>query len=371
MEDVNRLAQDPSPATRAGTATKLALEFNSGRFSPNELRLAEQIFRVMVKDAEIRVREALSANLKANPAVPRDIAVTLAQDVDSVAVPMLTMSDVLTADDLVAIINSQQSANKMEAIAGRKVVPATVTEALSEKAGEAAISRLVANPGADLTEKALNRVIDRFPESDKVHDPLVRRAALPITITERLVTIVSEHLRTHLLSKHRISEDMALDIVLQTRERATVSLAMGVTDDSLASLTRQLNQHKRLSGSLVLRSLCMGNLRFFEHALSSLSGVPVANTRILIHDASGAGLKAVWSKAKLPASMFPAVRAALDVVAQTDFDGRELDTERYTRRIIERILTQYEMFGVDFAADDLEYLLARVARVPAAAVAVH
>jgi uncharacterized protein (DUF2336 family) len=371
MEDVNRLAQDPSPATRAGTATKLALEFNSGRFSPAELRLAEQIFRVMVKDAEVRVREALSANLKTNPAVPRDIAVTLAQDVDSVAVPMLSMSEVLTADDLVQIINSQQSAHKMEAIAGRKVVQANVAEALSERGGEGAIARLVANPGADLTEKALNRVVDRFPESERVHEPLVRRAALPITITERLVTLVSEHLRTHLLSKHRISEDMAVDLVLQTRERATVTLAMGVTDDSLASLTRQLAQHKRLSASLVLRALCMGNLRFFEHAISVLSGVPIANTRILIHDASGSGLKAVWSKAKLPASIYPAIRAALDVVAQTDFDGRELDAERYARRIIERVLTQYEMFGVEFAADDLEYLLARVAKLPPAAVAVH
>ncbi|MCA9223941.1 MAG: DUF2336 domain-containing protein, partial [Planctomycetales bacterium] len=368
---VNSLANDPSTATRAGPAAKLAVEFNSGRFSASELKLAEQIFRIMVKDAEIRVREALSANLKNNPSVPRDIAVTLAKDVDSVSLPILSLSDVLTTEDLVEIIRSNQSQAKMEAIAGRKTVDADVAESLAEKAGEIALAKLAGNPGADLREGALNRMVDRFPDSEKIQDPMVHRAALPVTIVERLVTRVSDHLRSHLLSKHRISEDMALDLVLQTRERATAGLAMGVTDESLFALVRQLAMNKRLTGSLVLRSLCMGNVRFFEQAVAALSGVPLANTRILVHDSAGSGLKAVWSKAKLSPALFPAVRAALDVVAQTELDGRDLDTDRYTRRIIERILTQYEMFGVEFANDDIEYLLGRVSKLPAASVALH
>ena len=39
---------------------------------------------------------------------------------------------------------------------------------------------------------------------------------------------------------------------------------------------------------------------------------------------------------------------------------------RYSRRIIERLLTQYESLGVAFDHDDLEYLLARVNQLPAA-----
>ncbi len=371
MTDVNMLAKDPSPATRAGTAAKLAQEFASGRFSPQELKLAEQIFRVMIKDAEVRVREALSANLKSNSSLPRDIAVTLAQDVDSVSLPMLSFSDVLTADDLVAIIKSQANVSKMEAIAGRKTVDAAVADVLVEQGNEIVVVKLVSNAGAELREPTLHRVIDRFPESESIQTPLVFRQILPITITERLVTEVAEHLRERLLSKHKISEEMALDLVLQTRERATAGLAMGVTDIGLDALVRQLGEHRRLTGSLVLRSLCMGNVRFFEHALSSLAGVPITNTRVLIHDTAGNGLKAVWSKSKLPASMFPAIRAALDVISQTEFDGRDLDAERYSRRIVERILTQYETFGVEFEGDDLEYLLGRVSKLPSSAVALH
>ena len=371
IEDVKRLANDPSPVARVGTATKLAQEFSSGRFSPSELMLAESIFRVMVKDAEVRVREALSANLKHNPNVPRDIAVTLAQDVESVSLPALSFSDVLTSDDLLQIISSQNDQSKLEAIASRKTVQASVADALVEKGSEKVVAKLVANSGADIAEKTFHKVVDKFGDSELVQTPLVHRGTLPVTVVERIVSRVAEHLRTHLLTKHKISSDMAMDLVLQTRERATASLAMGVTDEGLASLVRQLKDNDRLSGSLVLRALCMGNLRFFEHAMAALSGLPLANARVLIHDPGTSGLKAIWAKTSLAQGMFPAISAALGVVAQTEFDGRDLDAERYSRRIIERVLTQYETFGVDFDSDDLEYLFGKVSKLPPASVAVH
>jgi uncharacterized protein (DUF2336 family) len=371
MEDVKRLANDPSPTARVGTAVKLAQEFTAGRFSDAELKLAENIFRILVKDAEVRVREALSANLKHNPNVPRDVAVTLARDVESVSVPMLSFSDVLTADDLVQIISSQNSESKMGAIAGRRTVPAAVSDALVENGGEGVVAKLLGNAGAEIAERTFHKAVDRFGDSEAVQAPMVHRPDLPVTVSERIVSQVAEHLRTVLLTKHRISAEMAMDLVLQTRERATASLAMGVTDDSLASLTRQLKDNDRLTGSLVLRALCMGNVRFFEHAIAVLSGLPLANARMLIHDAGGNGLKAALAKTSMAQDLYPAIRAALEVVAQTELDGRDLDAERYSRRIVERILTQYEKFGVDFDNDDLEYLLGRVSKVPPATLAVH
>src|SRR4051812_11972102 len=107
MEDVNRLAVDPSPGARTSTAVMLAGAANSQALKPSELALAHEIFRLMVRDAEVRVREALSANLKNNPSIPHDIAVSLARDVDSVSLPMVAYSDVLTTADLLQIVNAQ------------------------------------------------------------------------------------------------------------------------------------------------------------------------------------------------------------------------------------------------------------------------
>lgn len=371
MEDVNRLKKNPSPAVRAGTAAKLAQQFNATSFAPAELALAEQIFRLMVRDAEVRVREALSANLRANPRLPHDVAVSLARDVDSVALPILSASEVLTADDLLQIITSQGSSARLDAIAGRREVDARVSDAIVQNGSETVVAKLLANPGAAIAEPTLHKVVDKFGHSEAVQEPLVHRAALPITIAERLVTRVAEHLRTHLLSNHKISADIALELVLQTRERATVGLAMGVSEESLKALVAQLQDNNRLTGSIVLRAICMGNLRFFEHALAGLAGLPIDNTRALIHDPGNRGLQTIWTKTRLPESSYPAVQAALAVIAQTELDGRDLDPERYSRRIIERVLTQYESIGVEFDNDDLEYLLAKVTQVPAASLAVH
>lgn len=371
MEDVNRLAQDPSPVTRAGTAAKLAQQFNPESFTATELKLAEQIFRVMVRDAEVRVREALSANLKHNPLLPHDVAMALAKDVDSVALPVLSVSEVLTTEDLVQIVRSQTSPQRLDAIAGRKEVAAPVSAAIVDVGSENVVAKLLANPGADISEPTLHKVVDKFGESEVIQNPLVHRQMLPVTVAERLVMHVAEHLRAHLLTNHKISADLALDIVLQSRERATVGIAMGVSEASLAALVGQLKEGKRLTCSLVLRAICMGNTRFFEHAVAALAGVPVGNARVLIHDPGHRGLMTIWVKANLPPAFLPAIQSALDVVAQTELDGLHLDADRYSRRIIERVLTQYEKLGVAFNDDDIEYLLAKVNQLPAASLSVH
>jgi uncharacterized protein (DUF2336 family) len=370
IDDARVLARNPSAGARAETAAKLALQFNAG-LTDAELAIAEEILRIMVRDAEVRVREALSANLKHNPRLPHDVALSLAKDVDSVALPILSVCDVLTAEDLVAIVKSQAAVSRLDAIAGRRRVEAPVADALVEAAPERVVAKLVANPGADLTEPTLHRVVDRFGASEAVQEPLIHRDALPVTIAERLVSRVADHLRGHLLARHRISPDIATDLVLQSRERATVGLAMGVADDGIAALVRQLHAAGRLTASLVLRAVCMGNLRFFEHAVAALANLPLINVRLLVHDSGGLGLKTAWAKAGLPGAFLPAVRAALDVVAQTELDGRALDPERYSRRIIERLLTSHEDGGIEFAHDDLEYLLARIAQLPPISLVVH
>lgn len=371
MEDVARLASASSAGARADTVAKIAQHFNAADFTPAELALAEDIFRIMARDAEVRVREALSANLRANPHLPHDVAVALARDVESVALPVLSASDVLTSEDLLEIIASNGSAQRLEAIAGRRSVDARVSDALVEQGSEAVVAKLVANPGAALAEPTLHKVVDKFGHSEDIQGPLVHRAALPITVAERLLTRVAEHLRTHLLAHHRISPDVALDLILQTRERATAGLAMGVSDESLWALVRQLQENDRLSTGLIVRAICMGNLRFFEHAVAALTRLPIDNVRILVHDPGRRGLRTVWEKAGLAHASFPAVLAAMQAIEQTELDGRDLDPERYARRIIERVLTQYEASGLSLEADDLEYLLAKVTHAPAASLAVH
>jgi uncharacterized protein (DUF2336 family) len=363
-EDVAKLLTDPSAEMRAKTAAKIAADFGDSVLTDTERKLAEEILRLMVKDAEVRVREALAHNLKENPRLPHDMAKSLAHDVDSVALPVLQFSEVLNDADLIEIVRGQ-GAIKQIAIAKRPTVSESVSDALVDTGDENVVTNLVSNDGAEISETSLQRVVDDFGDRENIQDAMVHRPKLPITVSERLVTMVSEGMKEELARRHELPADMATDLILQGRERATISLSTESDKDELEKLIRQLHENGRLTPSIVLRALCMGDLNFFEAAMVQLTGVPLVNIRQLIHDSGDLGLRGVWHRAGLPDAHFMAVRAAIDVARETEYDGGENDRERYSRRMIERILTQYGDLGVEFDSDDLEYLLTKMNELPA------
>ena len=356
--DVEDLMCDPSPEARAGTVGKIAANFGSGDFSDSERRLAEEIFRIMARDVEVQVREALSVHLKECPRIPHDIALSLAKDVDSVAIPVIEFSQVLTEDDLVEIINAS-GAVKQSAVARRETVSERVSDALVDTRNEDVVATLMDNVGAEISERSFEKAIVHFGESEKVSERMVFRAKLPIGIAERLVTMVSDKLKERLATHHELSSEVTTDLILGMRERATLSLVQpDARSGEVEELVHQLHMNSRLTPSIILRALCMGDLAFFEAAVARRAGVPVVNARMLIYDEGDLGLDSIYKKALLPNALLPAVKMAVEVAEETGYDGQENDRERFTKRMIERVLTQFE--DMDIGSDNLEYLLAKL-----------
>lgn len=362
--DVKRLIEDSSGDSRALAADKVAAEFNENKLTESERAVALEIFRIMAKDAEVRVREALSYNLKQNTALPHDVALALANDVDSVSLPVIQFSDVLTDADLIEIVNGQDQARQV-AVAGRAAVSEAVSETLVATADETVVVALLKNAGAEISEESFQDVLGTLGGRDSVQSAVVERTTLPLTVTERLITMVSETLKEELAQRHELPPDLATDLILRSRERTVLSFAGKSERRELEKLVDQLHANGRLTTSIVLRALCMGDINFFETAMARLAGVPIINARALIHDSGKRGLKALYDRSGMPAAQFVVVRTAIDLVAETEYDGGEDDLKRYARRMIERILTQYGNMGVEFESDDLEYLLAKVSELPA------
>ncbi|NQW01165.1 MAG: DUF2336 domain-containing protein [Rhodospirillales bacterium] len=359
-DDVSRLLADPSPAARVDAASKIAIGFNSGSFSQREHKLAEEIFRIMVSDAEIRVREAIAINLKNNPAIPHDVAQALANDVRRVALPILTYCEVLTDEDLIEIIRSHDE-GKQIAIAGRVFVSEIISDSLINTKNENVVCRLVGNEGARISDMSFDKAVNTLGDSHKVQTAMIGRSSLPVTVAEKLVTKVSDVMRDQLLSRHPLTANTTMDLLLQSRERATVNLSSQSSAPDIRKLVKQLHQHGRLTPSLVVRALCMGDLRFFEFALSELANIPLINAQVLIHDPGHMGLQRLWTASNMPEQQLKTVQAAIAALSELEHDGEAHDRERFSRRLIERILSQYEEQGVVLEADDLEYLLSRMA----------
>ena len=363
--DVQKLMVNPSAETRVQTTGKIAGQFAAGGLSASERKIAEDIFRALVRDTEVRVRESLAAHLKSSPDLPHDVAVSLAKDVDSVALPVIKFTPVLTDDDLLAIVRSDSSARQV-AVAQRPRVSSEVADALIDTGNETAVARLVSNEGADLTEKALGRVMTEYESSDSVSDSPSRRATLPAAIAEQLVEAVTQKLQAYLAEKEELPADVASNLILQARERATMSLAqVGSTEEELDNLIAQLHRKRRLTHSLLLRALCVGDIGFFERALSKLANLPLPNTRILIHDQGKLGLESVYLKAGLPKRWYPVFRAGVDLSDETDYDGGPNDRNRYVNKMLERMQTNLEAPASNYSREDIDYLLGKMEQVPA------
>jgi uncharacterized protein (DUF2336 family) len=360
--DVKRLIVDPSGETRAETAAKVADAFETGELSSAERVMAEEIFRVLARDAELKVRSALSSHLKASDQLPHDVALQLAKDVEEVSLPVLEFSKVLSDEDLVQIVRSA-NAEKQTAVAKRATVSPVVADALIDHSkAPTVVAALAANRGADLGEGAVKKILERHGDNIAVTNSLAARPNLPLAVSERLVALVSQSLQEYLVKKHDISDEMATDLVLQARERATISLLpAGAETTDVIQFTKQLSRQGRLTSSLVLRALCSGDIAFFEAALATLSGVTVVNARQLIHDPGPLGLQSIYQYAHLPVDLFPVFRAAFDVAREMDYDGGDRDRQRFNARLIERVLTRLEQ--LDHA--NLSYLMNRLQKLAA------
>lgn len=353
--DVARLLQDPNTENKAVAITKVAATYSATGISDKEREIAESIFRHLLKDAAVRVRSALAESLKDNPDVPHDVAATLARDVDEVAVPMLMSSEVLTDEDLMEIVRIQ-SPEAQKAVASRGSISKNLADVLVGNGDEKVIAILVGNEGAQIADATFTKVLDKFGESEAVQTPLAHRSVLPIAVSERLVTLVSAQLRDHIMTHHEVSAAMASDLLLETREKATISLLADGSQVSAQVLVDQLFDNGRLTHSLVLRALVMGDTMFFELALAKMVGIPVMNAYQLIHDKGQKGLGRLLEAANFPVQALAMARAAFDVADEMVRTGGD-DRDMFKQLMIERVLTAVED---DVDTENLDYLIGKL-----------
>lgn len=362
-EDIRTLVKGATPDERAAAAHKICHAFEAGPLTDDDRAQAQDILRVMARDAAELVRRALAVTLKSSPLVPRDVALRLAKDVESIALPMLEASPAFTDADLAEIVRVGGPVQQM-AVAKRPRVSQTLTKVFSDHAGEPGVEAVCANDNADFAEQTLQAIVARFEHSERVLAAVAYRNALPLSVTEKLVNLVGDELRDHLLNHHEISAELALAVAVGARERATVDLVdqAGRTAD-VKNFVLHLHANDRLTASLLLRVLAHGHMTFLEWGLSELASVPHHRTWLMIHDAGPLGLKAIYDRAGLPPRLYGAFRAGVDTYHSMEFDGGTRDRERFQERMLQRFLTQPIVPG----QQDMDYLLDKMDKISEAA----
>lgn len=360
QEDVVKLAQSPSAKNKIETVDKLSVLYNQSDISFTERKLAEDIFRLMVEDVELKVRQTLSECLKNSKSIPHDLVQKLISDENSVSVPFIQFYEGLSDNDLLAIINAQ-NVDKQKAVAQRRNLSGDVSDYIVNKCNQDVVVTLISNNSATIRENTYQNIIDKYKDVNEVKETLVNRDELPITVITKILDSLSEDLQKRLILKHNLPVDIASDIIEKVREKATLKVSAEFSSDKqIEALVRQLYASNKLTPSLVVRSVCMGDLKFFEYALVYLANLPITEVRKILYNSQvDFVVRNLLRKAFIPKNLFPAVFSALKVIKDIRFDMRKSNAQTFTHKVIERILS-YANAEEDFDKKDVEYLISKI-----------
>ena len=359
---MTKLSRTADAEARGEVADAIGRSIDSPDLGAAERDIALDIVRKLAGDLEQQVRQNLAEAVRQSVGLPHDVALKLAKDVGEVALPVISDSVVLTDGDLVSIVEDGDT-DKQLAIANRDEVSEFVAGALVERGNEDVVVAVVSNPGAELNEPALGKALDRFGDSPRLQAPMVGRATLPVAVAERLVSLVSDKLKDELVRRHEISPDMATDLVLEGRERATLALLSDDTGaNNVEELVREMARNGRLTDSILLRAACTGDLAFVAAGLAVRAKIAFRNADMLVHDDGANGLKSLASKAGMSEHDRIILRAAVDVARTTEMVDAPDARERFAETVLERVLTTFDADEVGFSEDDAEYLIKKLSK---------
>lgn len=359
-DEVRQLIEDKSPDSRAEISGRIASAYSNISLSENERKIAEQIFRLLVRDAEVKVRGSLAQNLKESAVIPRDIVMSMVSDVAEVSLPILEYSQVLTDADLLDVIDATKENAKFLAISRRSNVSEVVSGTLVNKGNDEVAHSLLNNGGAFISDDILTQLVDTYKERPDMMESMTNRARLPISVVEKLVNVVSSNIGDSLKKKYKLPDETIQKEVEKNRESETLNLVRAArSHEDVGSLVSHLRESNRLTPSMILSSLCQGNFDFFESSLALLSNIKVENAKKLIADRGELGFRAIYNKSGLPDTMFPAVKLLLKIVRELDENGISNNSPYYSNRIVERIL----QYSEEDPVENISYIIALVRRV--------
>jgi uncharacterized protein (DUF2336 family) len=342
---------------RAEATSALARAFLYSDLSPDDRGAAEGAMLMLLDDASPLVRRALADALAASPDAPPAIVFALAADQPNIAAPVLALSPLFVDADLVDAVATGGPAVQA-AIASRAVLPRSVGAAIAEVGTAESCLILVENNDAALAPLSADRIVERFGHLAVIREALLARHDLPVATRQTLVIKLSETLAGFVAGRQWLPPDHAERIAREACEKATVAIAADSETSDVRPLIRHLRATGQLTAGLILRALLSGNVALFEEALAELADLPLPRVCGLVHDGSTAGVRALFDRAGLPSSTFPAFKEAIQAMREGGFVSEPGDAARLKRRMIERVLTACE----DQDLGDLEPLLTLLRR---------
>lgn len=216
------LADDVDPSVRQELARKI------GRLLPDLIAserehvcdLTLETLQKLADDQVPRVRAILAGEIAGLDCVPKEIVLKLARDTEeTVSVPVLEYSPLLSDADLLEVIATARAQSALAAVARRRGVSETVSDAIVASLDIPAVAALLANPNARIREDTIEKIIDHAETIEAWHGPLAMRTDLSLRALRRIAGFVGAALIEQLSERHGLDDETQAHLNRCLRQR--------------------------------------------------------------------------------------------------------------------------------------------------------
>jgi uncharacterized protein (DUF2336 family) len=197
-----------------------------GSLSEQQVDVFDLVIARLATAIETRARADLSERLAGVPNAPRGVVRSLAHDQIVVARPVLTRSERLSDEDLIAVALAK-GRDHMLAISERPKLSEPVTDVLVSRGDRVVAHAVAGNPGARLSRMSSAALVNRACADEALQALLSQRGDLPEAHIRQLVAVARETARRRLAQSLpggvRSSIDAAVEQSAQTVEAAVAS----------------------------------------------------------------------------------------------------------------------------------------------------
>ncbi len=298
------LAKDPDQIIREAIAGKISSAL-PGLETVTNTQVVDVVFEaldLLAQDALPHIRGIVAESIKEMENVPKSLVSMLANDAsDSVAVPVLEYSPLLTTEDLLDLIVVNKQDDRLCAISSRSALAADTSAAIVASGSNVAIIALLENTTAEIDDPSMNTIADRAENDESLHEPLALRPNLSERILDRVADMVSDTLILRIVERGNLGADQAQALRARVGERISdVYSSEGVTTVASEKVRALEAYHAgQLNGSTIMEAIGENRIDFVRYSLSLLAKVPASQVLKAFVAPSGELLVAIAWKCRL------------------------------------------------------------------------
>lgn len=288
IKDLSSLNDKASRQDKEDLVKKVASLLEVPLEDAENLKIAQAIVRTLSNDAEKSVRATLSNYMRSNSQLPKDVAVKLASDIDTVALPILESSTLISEEELIEIVRTSESAAKQVAIAKREDVTENISAALVDHArDDSVLTTLLENETAQIPIASLSTIVERKTKSDKVMNAFIQRDLVPIELMQKITTSVSDRIREALVEKMQAKFGISEHQLASIADHSAAISILKILDNrptlfDARALVTNLMETRRMRPDIFMTALLMGKRHFVKYALAMLSDQPLSGVEKLL-----------------------------------------------------------------------------------------